>query len=257
MLPPGTFEGRCVAVTGAGSGLGQHIALSLGALGAEVALIGRRVEPLEETRALIRADGGVGECWPLDVRDRDQVEAAFSDIAARWGPVRHLVNSAAGNFRAAPEEITPNGWAAVTKIVLDGSWNCTQVMGRDLIAAGVGGSVVSIGSAKAHSGSPDTVHSASAKAGVLAMMKSLALAWGAHGIRLNTVSPGVTADTEAARRLFGDETALQRDIDRVPLARHAVRHEVSDAVTYLLSDFANYITGTELAIDGGRSLAGA
>ena len=254
MLGQGTFNDRVCVVTGGGSGIGAAIAGMLAALGGRVAVLGRQLAPLESTVAEIARAGGTGLALPVDVRDHVAVEQALTKVSQSLGPVDHLVNCAAGNFRLAPEKLSPNGWQAITRIVLDGTWNCTQVVGRALIDAGRPGSIVSLGSSKAHAGGADTVPSAAAKAGVYAMTRSLAEAWGRHGIRLNIVTPGVTLGTGAVARLFADPGALERDRNKVPLGRHTTLAEVSDAVSYLLSDHASSITGAELVLDGGRSL---
>ncbi|AXI81689.1 SDR family oxidoreductase [Peterkaempfera bronchialis] len=254
MLPPGSFEGRVAVITGGSSGIGETIARHLAALGATVVLLGRRPDALREVVASIREAGGSAAGFAADVRDRERVEAVLAEVVDRYGRIDHLVNNAAGNFRVAPEEMSPNAWNAVVRIVLDGSWHCTQTVGRHLIARGGGGSVVSIGTTPALFGDPDTAHSASAKAGVLAMTKSLAIAWGRHGIRLNVVTPGLTDDTGAVSQLFAAEGAYAANLEKIPVGRHANRDEIAEAVTYLLSDHAGYVTGQNLVIDGGRSL---
>lgn len=256
MLPPGTFAGRVCVVTGGGSGIGAHVAAALAGLGGEVAVLGRTTESLERTVTEIRLTGGTARAFPLDVRDRAAVADGFERITAQLGTVRHLVNAAAGNFRIRPEALTPGGWNAITRIVLDGTWNCIQVMAGHLLAAELPGSIVSLGSSKAHTGGPDTMASAAAKAGVVAMTRSLAVAWGPQGIRLNLVTPGVTTETGAIEHLFAESGSLQRDLAKVPLGRHTTKAEVSDAATYLLSDYAASISGAELVMDGARSLGG-
>lgn len=254
MLPAGTFEGRVAVVTGGSSGIGETMARHLAALGAAAVLLGRRAEAVEAVAESIRRDGGEASAFAADVRDRGRVEEVMGLAVERYGRIDHLVNNAAGNFRVAPEEMSPNAWNAVTRIVLDGSWHCTQTVGRHLIERGGGGSVVSIGTTPALYGAADTAHSASAKAGVLAMTKSLALAWGHHGIRLNVVTPGLTEDTGAVSQLFPDPDDYRANLAKIPAGRHANRDEIATAVTYLLSDHASYITGQNLVIDGGRSL---
>ncbi|MGP3737532.1 SDR family oxidoreductase (plasmid) [Streptomyces sp. GDS52] len=254
MLPSGSFDGRVALITGGGSGLGEMIAYHLAALGATAVLIGRRADPVEAVAAAIRKRGGSADAFAADVRDRERVEEVVTETVARYGRIDHLVNNAAGNFRVAPEKMSPNAWNAVVRIVLDGSWHCTQTVGRHVIGRGGGGSVVSIGTTPALFGGADTAHSASAKAGVLAMTKSLALAWGTHGIRLNVVTPGLTDDTGAIGQLFPDADDYQANLAKIPMGRHANRDEIASAVTYLLSDHAGYITGQNLIVDGGRSL---
>ena len=176
---------------------------------------------------------------------------------ANFGPIEVLVNSAAGNFRVAPEDMSVNAWNAVVRIVLDGSWNWTQAVGRQAIANHHGASILNIGTVGALLGGPQTAHSASAKAGVVAMTKSLAGAWGQHGIRLNVLTPGITDETPGAEILLKDPGMRERAIGEVPLGRAAVLSEMTHAASFLLSDYAAYITGANLVVDGGRSLGRA
>jgi len=251
VLAPGTFDDRVAVVTGGGSGIGLAIAGELARLGATVWLLGRTEVKLRAACAEISAAGGRAEALALDVRDRDAVADAVAIVVERHGGIDHLVNSAAGNFRVAPEEMSANAWDAVVQIVQYGTWHCTQLVGRHMIERGRGGSVLSIGSTMARQGGPDTVHSASAKAAVATMTRSLAAAWGPHGIRLNVLVPGTTAGTAGMAALHGRAEAPE---DAIPLRRLGRRNELAHAATYLLSDHASYVTGAELVVDGGRSL---
>lgn len=253
MLAENTFQDRAAIVTGGGSGIGRAIALELSRLGASVALVGRRRDKLEEVahEAAEAREGAQTLVLPLDVRDRDAVEAAVEEVGDAFGRVDHLVNAAAGNFRVQPEDMSPNAWDAVVRIVQYGTWHCTQAVGRRLIESGRPGSVLNIGSAMALLGGPDTMHSASAKAAVLAMTKSLAVAWAPHGIRVNVLIPGVTAGTPGVDILYGDVPPSEI----VPMGRLGTTQELADAAAYLLSDHASYITGTHLVVDGGRMLS--
>ena len=255
MLPLGTFSGRVSVVTGGSSGIGEGISQELARLGSTVVLLGRRETALSV--AAERIGGATGEkvgWWAVDVRDRSRVEEVVQAVVETYGRIDHLVNSAAGNFQSPPEALSPNAWSAVVRIVLDGTWNCTQVFGRHLIESGSAGSVLSIGTTAAVVGGPSTVHSASAKAGVLAMTKSLAGAWARHGIRLNVLTPGPTLETGAMTHLFSSKDEWEAQMAAIPLGRALSRDEVAHAATYLLSDFAGYITGTNLVMDGGRTL---
>lgn len=255
MLPEGSFDSRVAIVTGGGSGIGLAIATELARLGATVALLGRTEAKLDEAVTHIRADGSA-HGYPVDIRDRDAVAAVVAQVADEHGGIDHLVNSAAGNFRVAPEDMSPNAWNAVVQIVLYGTWHCTQLVGKHMIERGRGGSVLNLGSTMASQGGPDTVHSASAKSGVAAMAKSLAVAWGGHGIRINTLVPGTTEGTAGMQALHesggGNVPSDPRDI--VPLGRLGNRTELAHAASYLLSDYASYVTGATLVMDGGRSL---
>lgn len=257
MLPEQSFAGKVAVVTGGGSGIGAGIARALATGGATVALVGRKPETLERAAEQIQRDGGRAVVAPGDVRDRDAVSETLDRLTADHGPVDLLVNSAAGNFRVAPEAMSPNAWKAVTSIVLDGTWNWTQAVGQRALSSSRPCSILSIGTVGALQGGPETVHSASAKAGVVAMTKSLAAAWGTHGVRLNLVTPGITEGTPGAEILLLDQEQWASALAQVPLGRPAELQEVTDAALFLLSDFAAYITGANLLVDGGKALGRA
>lgn len=254
MLPEGAFAGRCALVTGGGSGIGAAVATELARLGASVAVAGRRREPLDETVAAITEAGGTAMGWKVDVRDRDSVQRVLMEIQEQYGVIQHVVNSAAGNFKVAPEKMSPNAWSAVVDIVLNGTWNVTQLVAEHLIEADLGGSMLSFGTTASMIGGPSTVHSSSAKAGVMAMTKSLAVSWAGNGIRLNMLTPGPTEGTPAQQFLYGPSDDWDQQVASIPLKRMVARQEVANAAAFLLSDYAAYITGTNLVVDGGRSL---
>jgi hypothetical protein len=251
MLAEGTFDGKVAVVTGGGSGLGRAIALELGRLGASVAVAGRRPEPLDETVALL---GGPGLAVPTDVRDPEAVDALVAATVQELGRVDVLVNNAAGNFVVRAEDLSPNGWRAVVAIVLDGGFLCSRAAGRQMIAQGDGGAILSVIASYAWTGGPGTVHSAAAKAGLVAMTRTLAVEWAPHGIRANCICPG-PADTEGAgAALWPTEEDRARVAATVPLGRLATPHEVAVWAAALCSPHAGYITGETLTIDGGHWL---
>ncbi|MCL4368229.1 MAG: SDR family oxidoreductase [Actinobacteria bacterium] len=257
MLPARAFEDRVAVVTGGSSGIGLAIARELARLEATIILLGRRESPLAEAAAQIEAAGGRAATFAADVRDRARVDEVVAEVVKQHGRIDHLVNSAAGNFQCRPEELTPNGWNAVVDIVLNGTWNMTQAVGRHMIENGRGGSILSIGTTAAMIGGPTTVHSSSAKAGVLSLTRSLAVAWAEHGVRLNVMTPGPTEDTGAMTFLYGEEGQWDAQVAAIPLARMLTQQEAADASAFLLSDFAGYVTGHNLVVDGGRSLGRA
>ncbi|MHB1506181.1 MAG: SDR family oxidoreductase, partial [Sulfobacillus sp.] len=169
------------------------------------------------------------------------------------GSVDMLVNSAAGNFLVDADQLSVNGWLAVVNTVLNGTFFCSRAVGRQMIASGRGGRIVSIVASYAWTGGPHTVHSASAKAGVVAMTRTLAAEWARHGVRVNAVCPGPT-DTEGARPLWQDPQARQRLLASIPVGRFAKPEEIAQATTYLLSPYADYVNGEVLVIDGGEWL---
>lgn len=255
MLQPDTFRGRTALITGGSSGIGLSIAHRLSDLGANVAIIGRDPDRLAAAVSELSHSRSSAAGFSVDVRDAGRVSDTIAEIYRSIGPISLLVNNAAGNFRVDPLDLSTNGWRAVVDIVLNGTWNVTQAVGRSAIESGVPLSVVNIGTTAALTGSSSTIHSASAKSGVLIMTKSLAAAWARYGIRLNTLTPGLTEGTGGVEALFGTPEEMEKHIAGIPLGRMAAKDEIANACTYLLSDFAGYITGTNLVIDGGRQLA--
>lgn len=251
MLPEGTLAERVVLVTGGGSGLGRAMALELGRLGARVAVLGRRQEPLDETIELL----GSGCAVAADVREPEAVAAAFDAAEAELGPITTLVNNAAGNFHVQAEDLSPNGWRAVVGIVLDGTFHCSRELGRRVIArGGDNAQIVNIVASYAWTGGPGTVHSAAAKAGVVNLTRTLAVEWAPHGIRVNAISPGPVDTEETRERLWPTEEIREQVLRRVPLRRFGAPEEIAHACAYLVSDYAGYVTGDVLILDGGAWL---
>jgi NAD(P)-dependent dehydrogenase (short-subunit alcohol dehydrogenase family) len=254
MLAEGTFAGQVAIVTGGGSGIGRAIALELARLGAGVVVAGRRPDPLGETVSLVEAAGGSALAQPTDVRVPEQVDALVAAAVERFGRVDVLVNNAAGNFVVRAESLSPNGWRAVVGIVLDGGFLCARAAGRRLIEQGGGGAILSVLASYAWTGGPGTVHSAAAKAGLLAMTRTLAVEWAPHGIRVNCISPGPT-DTEGAGAALWPTEEDRRRVERdVPLGRLATVDEIAWWSAALCSRYAAYVTGEVLTIDGGQWL---
>jgi NAD(P)-dependent dehydrogenase (short-subunit alcohol dehydrogenase family) len=254
MLAEGTFEGKVALVTGGGSGLGRAFALEFGRLGAGVVVAGRRPEPLDETVGLIEAQGGTALAQPTDVRDPEQVDALVAGAVDRFGRVDVLVNNAAGNFVVKAEELSPNGWRAVVAIVLDGGFLCSRAAGRQMIEQGEGGAILSVIASYAWTGGPGTIHSAAAKAGIVAMTRTLAVEWAPHGIRANCICPGPTDTEGAGEALWPSDEDRKRVAATVPAGRLATPEEVAWWATALCSPFAGYVTGETLTIDGGHWL---
>jgi NAD(P)-dependent dehydrogenase (short-subunit alcohol dehydrogenase family) len=254
MLAEGTFAKKVAVVTGGGTGMGRAMALEFARLGAGVVVAGRRPEPLEAVATAIREGGGRALAHPTDVREPDQVDALFDAAVTELGRVDVLVNNAAGNFVVKAEELSPNGWRAVVAIVLDGGFLCSRAAGRQMIEQGEGGAILSVIASYAWTGGPGTIHSAAAKAGVVAMTRTLAVEWAPHEIRANCICPGPTDTEGAGQALWPTEEDRKRVAATVPAGRLATPEEVAWWATALCSPYAGYVTGETLTIDGGHWL---
>jgi len=248
------LTGRTVIVTGGGSGIGRATALALGAAGARVVVAGRTAEKLDGTVSLLEQQGAAGLAVPVDVRDPVAVDALVARARAEFGDLYGLVNNAAGNFVCAGIDLSPRGWGSVVDIVLNGSFYCTRAFARALREQGTGGAVLSVIASYAWHGHPGTVHSAAAKAGVLAMTRTLAVELAPLGIRLNCIAPGPTETEGAGAALWATPEERERVLGSVPAGRFASPAEVADAALFLLGDRASYLTGDCLTLDGGQWL---
>jgi NAD(P)-dependent dehydrogenase (short-subunit alcohol dehydrogenase family) len=260
MFDPKILADRSILVTGGGSGLGLAMAKKFAAHGAKVTIAGRTLDRLEKAAreiAEVAREGGEVDVFPADVREPDEVENLVGHVVTRFGKVDSLVNNAAGNFLVTSEDLTPNGFDAVVKTVLHGSVFCTLAVGRHLLARQAPGSVVSVVTTYAWTGTGFALPSACAKAGVLAMTRSLAVEWGHAGIRLNAVAPGPIPTEGAWARLMAFPEAEKNTIDRIPLGRLGSPEELANLATFLLSDLCPYQTGDCITMDGGEWLAGA
>jgi NAD(P)-dependent dehydrogenase (short-subunit alcohol dehydrogenase family) len=251
-LPEGTFKDTLVAVTGGGTGLGKAIAVEFARLGATVAILGRSPEHLEAGRTAIEEAGGTAVTEECDIRDPEMVALAFEALQLATGLPDVLVNNAAGNFPVPAEDLSPNGWRAVTQIVLDGTFFCSREFGRRHIAAGTGGAIVNIGAAYSWTGGPGFVHSAAAKAGVKNMTETLAVEWGPYGIRVNYLVPGLFPHEDEAAHILATPGRGQAEDARVPAMRTGRTRELGWAATFLASPYAVYISGATLTVDGAN-----
>ncbi|NJY62306.1 SDR family oxidoreductase [Salinimicrobium sp. CDJ15-81-2] len=260
MLRDDALKGKNIVVTGGGSGLGKAMTKYFLELGAKVAITSRNLEKLENTARELESETG-GTCLPLqcDVRHYDQVEQMLQQTVQEFGSVDILLNNAAGNFISPTERLSANAFDTIIDIVLKGSNNCTLAFGKHWIdKKEQNKTVLNIVTTYAWTGSAYVVPSATAKAGVLAMTRSLAVEWAKYGIRMNAIAPGPFPTKGAWDRLLPGDLKEKFDLaKKVPLKRVGEHQELANLAAYLVSDFSAYVNGEVITIDGGEWLKGA
>ena len=259
MFQSDLLKGRNILMTGGGTGLGRSMALRFAELGANLFLVARREEPLKEVTGAIRAKGVRAGYSCADVRDAAAVESAVGAAEKELGRIDTLVNNAAGNFIARTEKLSPNAFNAVIGIVLEGTFYSTVSLGRRWIAAKQPGTILNIVTtyAAVGSGSGFVVPSACAKAGVLAMTRSLAVEWARHHIRLNAIAPGPFPTEGAFSRLMPSKDFEEHARNSHPMKRFGRHDELANLAAYLLSEQADYVNGECVVINGALWLKGA
>ncbi len=251
------LQGKRILITGGGTGIGRAMAERFLQLGATVFICGRRAEVVRQTAAeLASSTGGGIEGFPCDVRYPEDVEPLIEQLWAK-GPLDVLVNNAAGNFLARTEELSAHAFEAVIAIVLKGTINMTMACGRRWLASKHNGVVLSIATTYADTGSAYVVPSAVAKAGVVALMRSLAVEWGGRGVRLVAIAPGAIRTEGAFSRLLPTPELEKKLLEHNPLHRFGTLEEICNLAVFLISDQAGYINGEMVYMDGGEMLAGA
>jgi len=251
-LPPGTFDGTAVLITGAGTGLGKAIAAEFARLGASLVIASRDPDHLAAGADAVRSAGGEVATVGCDIRDPEQISAAFDAAEAAFGLPQVLVNNAAANFPVPAEDMSPNAWRTVVDITLNGTFFCSREFARRHLAAGTPGSIIDVGASYAWTGGPGFAHSAAAKAGVKNMVETLAVEWGPYGIQVNGLVPGLfphedmTADIRGNLDRTSDKDACQ------PALRVGRLRELGWAATFLASPYARFISGHVLVVDGAN-----
>lgn len=250
------LKGKNILITGGGTGLGKSMGLRFAELGANLVLTGRRQEVLDEAAHEMQAKGAKVLVKTADVRKYDEIDAVVEAGFREFGEIHGLLNNAAGNFISPTELLSPNAFNSVVGIVLNGTFHTTQAMGRRWINRQMGGRILNIVTTYAWTGSAYVIPSACAKAGVLTMTRSLAVEWGQYKIRLNAIAPGPFPTDQAWENLVpaGFEEKWR---NRIPLRRVGNHEELANLATYLISDYADYINGEVITIDGGEWICGA
>lgn len=253
-LPAGTFDGQCVFITGAGTGLGKAIASEFARLGASLVIASRKHEHLDAGVAAMEELGARATGVECDIRDADQVAAAFDAAEAAYGLPDVLVNNAAANFPVAADAMSPNAWRTVVDITLNGTFFCAREFGRRHLDAGTPGSIINVGASYAWTGGPGFAHSAAAKAGVKNMVETLAVEWGPYGIQVNGLVPGLFPhdDMTADIRSNLDQTPANALDGCQPAMRVGRLRELGWAATFLASPYARFVSGHTLVVDGAN-----
>ena len=251
------LKGKSIIVTGGGTGLGKSMATRFAELGANLVITSRRQAVIDKTAEELRELGGKVLAIACDVREPEQVNNMVDQTVNEFGKIDILLNNAAGNFISPTEDLSPNAFKTVVDIVLNGTFNCTQAVGK-VMRKKEGGVILNIVTTYAWTGSGYVVPSACAKAGVLAMTRSLAVEWAKYGIRTVAIAPGPFPTEGAWSRLAPPGLGIKKKIkNRVPLKRVGEHIELANLATYLISDQAGYINGEVVTIDGGEWLQGA
>ena len=259
MLKEDSFAGKHIIVTGGGTGLGRAMTEYLLTLEAKVVITSRKLDVLEKTAQELTNSTG-GEVLPLacDVRNYDEIEQVIAQTVNQWGSVHGLLNNAAGNFISPTERLSHRAFDTIVDIVLRGTYNFTLATGKHWIAQKQAGTILNIVTTYAWTGSGFVVPSACAKAGVLALTRSLAVEWAKYNIRTNAIAPGPFPTEGAWSRLLPGDLVDKFDPARwVPLKRVGDHQELANLAAYLLSDYSSYVNGEVVTIDGGEWLQGA
>jgi citronellol/citronellal dehydrogenase len=255
IFAPGIFEGRIAIVTGGGSGIGLATAMELARLGARVAICGRTEAKLEAAKEPIASASGREDAvraFPCDIREPDQVEAMVRGVIEAFGRIDVLINNAGGQFPSPAQHISPNGFLAVVRNNLVGTFHvCREVANRWMIPQR-GGRIINI-IANIYRGFPGMAHTGAARAGVENLTMSLAIEWAQFGILVNAVAPGVIRSSGTAQY---PPQLLERAISQIPLKRAGTCEETAAAIVFLASPAAQFITGATLRLDGGQALWG-
>jgi NAD(P)-dependent dehydrogenase (short-subunit alcohol dehydrogenase family) len=251
-LPAGTYSGSTVFITGGGTGLGKAIATEFARLGANIVIASRKSDHLEAGEKAITDVGAKVLTVSCDIREPEQIAAAFDSATSTFGMPSVLVNNAAANFPVLADEMSPNAWRTVVDITLNGTFFCAREFARRHLAAGTPGSIINVGATYAWTGGPGFAHSAAAKAGVKNMVETLAVEWGPYGIQVNGLVPGLFPHEDMTADIKGNLKGLDDKGDRQPALRTGRLRELGWAATFLASPYARFVSGHTFVVDGAN-----
>ncbi len=251
-LAAGTFDGSCVFVTGGGTGLGKAIAIEFGRLGAAVVIASRDPSHLAAGHAALSGVGARVATVTCDIRQPDQIAAAFDEAETAFGLPGILVNNAAANFPVPAEDMSPNAWRSVVDITLNGTFFCSREFARRHLVAGTPGSIVNVAASYAWTGGPGFAHSAAAKAGVKNLTETLAVEWGPYGIQVNALVPGLFPHEDMTADIRSNLDRAETVDNRQPALRVGQVRELGWAATFLASPYARFVSGHTLVVDGAN-----
>lgn len=246
------LDGEVALVTGGGTGIGEEVALAFADHGADVAIASRDMDHLAPVAEEIEERGSRACATTVDVRDYDSVEAMTETVVDELGSLDILVNNAGANFVTPTETLTPNGWDAVVSTILDGTAYCTLAASEHMIEQG-GGVVLAMGATNSERGAPFHAHSGAGKAGVHNLMQTISAEWAKHGIRANTIAPGVIA-TEGVIEASGGSLP-EEILEDIPSGRFGTSADCVPMTVFLASPAAAYVTGGYFTVDGGQLTA--
>lgn len=247
------LQGKVAFVTGGGTGITGGIAAAFARHGAAIAIVSRNIENLEAKKQFIEENGGRCFAAAADVRDHEAIEDAVAKTIEHFGKIDIVVNGAAGNFLAAADQLSPNGFGTVVDIDTKGTFNVCRAAFEELKRTK--GQILNISATLHYLATPMQIHVSAAKAGVDAITRNLCAEWGRHGIRVNGIAPGPIEDTEGMKRLLPDELKA-KITKKIPLGRFGRIADIENAALFLTSDAASYVNGVTLVVDGGQWLLG-